>query len=134
MIMMLIKTCWGWIVCDKHILHTSICWSYYVNWTILLTQRCGTYEGQQSILATECKIIYWGIGCANRSIWLILVTKRDFNVEQDKKQNKKTCIIYKILQTIKHTECSVCHLLGTLGADTSFSSSPGSSTIWNIEV
>ena len=30
----------------------------------------------------------WGIGCANRSIWLILVTKRDFNVEQENNKIK----------------------------------------------
>ena len=35
----------------------------------------------------------WGIGCANRSISLILVTKGDFNVEQDKQQDKNTVFL-----------------------------------------
>jgi len=24
------ETCWWWNVCDKHILHTCICWCYYI--------------------------------------------------------------------------------------------------------
>jgi len=38
------------------------------------------------------------------------------------------------MQTMKHTEHNVCHLLGMVGADTSLSSSSGRSTIWNKEV
>jgi hypothetical protein len=33
MIATTIETCRQWKTCDKHILHTCICWSYSVNWS-----------------------------------------------------------------------------------------------------
>jgi hypothetical protein len=75
-----------------------------------------------------------GIGCANSLIWLTWLTKSDFNVGHDKNQNWKNINYLKTLQTIKHTEHSVCHILGMLGTDTSLSTSSGRLTIWNVEV
>jgi len=52
----------------------------------------------------------------------------------DTTNNKRHAIFYKTLQTVKYTEHNVCHILGMLGADTSWSSFSGRSTIRNEEV
>jgi hypothetical protein len=53
MITMVTETYWWWAECDKHILNTYICWSYYVNSIILLTYGYRTYWDKQSILAIK---------------------------------------------------------------------------------
>lgn len=49
MVVMANETCWWWILCDKHILHTCICWFYYANW------NCGCLSLSQALTSKSTK-------------------------------------------------------------------------------